>query len=114
MKDYLFVSGHIASKRKYKGKETIILIFRIKCKDYIVNQNGRVVRGKATDVLDYTYELKLVRDVVSDNLVCPSCGYNVKSKEGVVCPHCGSVIHANTSELRLADKKIIYQSRRRR
>lgn len=114
MGDYLFVSGHIASKRKYKGKETIIMVFRIKCKDYIVDKNGRVVRGKATDVLDYTYELKLVRDVTGNRLVCPSCGYEVKSKEGVVCPHCGSVIHANTSELRLADKKMIYQSRRRK
>ena len=114
MTDYLFVSGHISSRRKYRGKETIVMIFRIKFKDYIVNENGYVVRGKARDVLDYTYELKLVRDVSDNKLVCPSCGYNVKSKEGVVCPHCGSVIHANTSELRLADKKIIYQIRSKR
>ena len=114
MKDYLFVSGHIASKRKYKGKETIIMVFRIKCKDYIIDSNNRVVRGRASDVLDYTYELKLVRNVDEKTITCPSCGSTIKNEQGVVCLHCGSILHTNTNSLRLADKRMLRQTRTRR
>ena len=115
MKDYFFISGHIASKRKYKGKETIVMIFRIRCKDYIIDdRSNRVVRGKATDVLDYTYEFKLVRNVEPKTIICPSCGSEIKNEQGVICSHCGTVVHTNTNTLRLADKRMLRQTRSRR
>ncbi|MBR3890913.1 MAG: TIM44-like domain-containing protein [Bacilli bacterium] len=115
MKDYFFISGHISSKRKYKGKETIVMIFRIRCKDYIIDDRSKkVVRGKATDVIDYTYEFKLVRNVEPKTIICPSCGSEIKNEEGVICSHCGTVVHTNTNTLRLADKKVLRQTRSRR
>lgn len=115
MKDYFFISGHISSKRKYKGKETIVMIFRIRCKDYIIDdRSNRVVRGKATDVLDYTYEFKLVRNVEPKTITCPSCGSEIKNEQGVICSHCGTVVHTNTNTLRLADKRMLRQTRSRR
>ena len=78
------------------------------------NSNNKVVRGNSRDVMDYTYEFKLVRNVVDKQIICPSCGANIATKEGVVCSHCGTVVNTSTGEFRLADKKIIYQSKIRR
>ena len=115
MKDYLFVSGHVYSRRKYKGKETAVMIFRIKCRDYIIDDTtNKVIRGKEKDIIDYTYEFKLVRNVEAKEIVCPSCGYMIQNKEGVVCPHCSSVVHTNTNTWRLADKRVLRQTRRRK
>ena len=115
MKDYLFVSGHVYSRRKYKGKETTVMIFRIKCRDYIIDDTtNKVIRGKEKDIIDYTYEFKLVRNVEAKEIVCPSCGYMIQNKEGVVCPHCSSVVHTNTNTWRLADKRVLRQTRRRK
>lgn len=114
MKDYLFISGHVASRVIVGDVEKIKVIFRIRCKDYIISdETGKVVRGKASDVLDYIYELDLVRDNGKKNIICPSCGAQIRGKDGVVCSHCGTVVHINTSQLRLANKKILHQSRYR-
>ena len=115
MKDYWFISGHISNRRKYKGKEIVDMIFRIKCKDYIIDdKTQRVVRGKATDVIEYTYEFRLIRNALPSTIVCPSCGGEVKGKDGVVCSHCGTVIHLHTDSFRLANKRVIRQLRFRR
>ena len=115
MKDYWFISGHISNRRKYKGKEIVDMIFRIKCKDYIIDdKTGKVVRGKATDVIEYTYDLRLIRNAIPKTITCPSCGGEVKGKDGVVCPNCQTIIHLHTDTFRLADKRVIRQLRFRR
>ena len=112
MKNIRFVSGHVYSRRKYKGVETIVMIFRVTCKDYIVDKDGWVVRGKRFMTHDYTYELKFVRNITSDRLICPSCGHELDIHDGVVCPHCETIIHDNVSSLRLSSKRMLRQSRK--
>ena len=114
MKNFNLVSGHIVSKRKYNGVETIKMIFRVKCKDYIIDGNGRVISGDENVTWDYTYEMKLVRNVMNAPLECPSCGETLSKKDGVICPVCETVLHSYVSSLRLADKNMLRQVKVRR
>lgn len=109
MENFKFVSGHIYSRRRYKGTETVTMIFRVKCNDYITDERGKVIRGKKHVTRDYTYELKLVRKCNSTPLVCPNCGYTLKVKDGVTCPSCNTILHDNNEAYRLANKDMLRQ-----
>jgi len=113
MGDYKFVSGHIYYRRKYKNKETVEMIFRVLCKDYIVDSNNKVVRGRKRSTWDYTYEMKLVRNVDNKTIICPSCGNYLEAEDGIDCPHCHSIIHTNTNSYRLANKRMLRQVEKR-
>jgi len=113
MSDFRFISGHIKSRRTYRGKETIVMLFNVQCRDYIVDIHNKVVRGNRREICNYMYELKLVRNVVKKDIICPSCGYHFREDEGVKCPYCETVVHQNSNELRLADKKVVYQTWKR-
>ena len=113
MKDIYFVSGHVASRRNYKGRETVTMIFRVMCRDYIVNENNKVIRGNKHAICDYTYELKLVRNSDPKKINCPSCGALINYKEGTKCSHCSSIVHIDTDHYRLANKTMLRQSRRK-
>lgn len=111
MSNYSFVSGKVIQHSKYRGMETVILLFRVRCKDYIVDSTGRVVRGSKHKTCDYLYEIKLIRNSAAKKIKCPSCGANLDNKDGVKCSHCGSVIHAQTDRYRLANKEMVSQRR---
>lgn len=111
MERFRFVSGHIKSKRRYKGIETITMIFRVTCKDYITNDKGKVIRGNSHTIWDYTYEMKLVRKYDNKPVVCPNCNYTFKKNDGQVCPHCETIVHSPLDTLKLADKNMLRQSK---
>ncbi len=111
MKDFEFVTGGIVYRRRYAGKETVTMLFRVKCKDYVIDSHNRVLRGKKNLTCDYLYELRLERSATNKSIVCPSCGNILDYDDGVVCPHCETIIHTNTYKFRLANKRMVYQTR---
>ena len=111
MKDFDFVTGGIVSRRRYAGKDTVTMLFRVKCKDYVIDSNKRVLRGKKNLTCDYLYELRLEKSATKKSIVCPSCGNTLENNDGVVCPHCETIIHTSTNRFRLANKRMVYQTR---
>ena len=92
-----------------KTNYNIIVILKVKCKDYLINKDTKeVLRGKKNKNNYYVYKLHFIKSFDHlDN--CPNCGAVLEKGGGVVCASCGSKVIVNNGNMVMTDKKMLYQ-----
>ena len=83
-------------------------MLNVSFKDYVVDSNNNVVRGKSNKVYNMTYNLTYVKQLNTDNK-CPKCGAPLDNIDSNTCPYCKSIVTINKGSFVLSKKKLINQ-----
>ncbi len=110
MSDIEFVRGSIKDFEITKTSLNITVELEVTQNDYIVDENGKVLRGDKTKDHN-TYELLITRGLNSlvKDKNCPNCGGELSFESSQSCPHCGADLVTLSGEFIIAKKRIIKQ-----
>ncbi len=109
MKDFELLDFEIVDMEK--GIENVSLKIRalIKCYDYVIDKNEKVIRGTDKRKVVYNYEMTFTKGLSKNKNKCPNCNAPLKNDESTTCPYCNStVINANHDWV-LSKKQMISQ-----
>ena len=111
MYDIKYLGSSIKERYEENGQETIIMNMQISCYDFIIDtKTNNVVRGNASKVNIYNYELIFVRTKENKGLdICSRCGAPVEANNSGVCEYCKSTLISNNYTLVLSKKKMLSQ-----
>lgn len=108
MSDFDLIGYDLVSQRTNKdGSKTIKMELNVKFYDYIVDQNGKKVRGFSIKKVDMTYMLTFVYNESAIS-TCPSCNAPLEAGK-TICEYCNTHIHSTRSKMKLSNKKVLYQ-----
>lgn len=89
------------------GKVSLDVRLIVKFKDYIIDEQGNIVRGDLNDYLT-TYILTfIVSKELNRKTTCPNCHAPVHINHGSKCEYCDSVIVNNNFDMILTKKQFI-------
>lgn len=108
MYDIKYISSSIKDKYEENGQETIVINMNVSCYDFIIDTTTKnVVRGSATKLNYYNYELTFVKTTDTKTLdICPRCGAKVEGNNSGVCDYCKSTLVSNNYTLVMSKKKM--------
>jgi len=111
MYDIKYLGSSIKERYEENGQETIVMNMNVSCYDFIIDtKTNKVVRGSASKLNIYNYELIFVRTKETKNVdICPRCGAPVEGNSSGVCEYCKSTIISNNYTLVMSKKKMISQ-----
>ena len=111
MYDIKYLGSNIISREEINGQETIVMNMQVSCYDFIIDtKTNNVVRGIATKLNIYSYELTFVKTVDDKQLdICPQCGAPVEGNNSGVCEYCHSTLISNNYTLVMNKKKMLAQ-----
>ena len=112
MYDIKYLGSNIKERYEENGQETIVMTMNVSCYDFIIDtKTNKVVRGSASKLNIYNYELTFVRTKENKNInICPRCGAPVKGNNSGVCEYCRSTIISSNYTLVMSKKKMISQT----
>ena len=99
--------ANIESFELVDDKLILVLDMTVVQRDYIVDTQGRIIRGNRNfNTVRYkiTYEVSKNKDNV-----CPNCGAKLSQASSEICPYCGSVSINKNHGLIMIKKQIISQ-----
>ena len=111
MYDIKYLGSKIIKRKEDNGVETIVINMQVSCYDFLIDTNtNKVVRGMATKVNYYSYELTFIKTTDSKELdICPQCGAPVKGNNSGECEYCHSTLISNNYTLVMSKKKMLSQ-----
>lgn len=111
MYDIKYLGSKIKKRYEENGQETIVINMNVSCYDFIIDtKTNNVVRGNASKINYYNYELTFVKTKDDKDLdICPQCGAPVKGNNSGVCEYCKSTLISNNYTLVLSKKKMLSQ-----
>ena len=111
MYDIKYLGSNIKERYEENGQETIVMTMNVSCYDFIIDtRTNKVVRGSASKLNIYNYELPFVRTKENKNVdICPRCGAPVEGNNSGVCEYCRSTLINNNYTLVMSKKKMISQ-----
>lgn len=89
------------------GTKSVNMSLNVKFYDYIVDQNGKKVRGNNRKKVNMTYSLSFVSktNAITE---CPNCKAPLSSG-ATVCEHCKTHIQSTRGKMKLSNKRVISQ-----
>jgi len=113
MYDIKYLGSSIKERYEENGQETIVMNMKVSCFDFIIDtKTNNVVRGNASKLNIYNYELTFVRTKENKNVdICPRCGAPVEANNSGVCEYCKSTLISNNYTLVMSKKKMISQDK---
>ena len=112
MKDFELKSFEIVGMERIENTITLKVRMTVECFDYVVDKEGKVVRGTDRQKMVYDYEMTLVKGMDTKINKCPNCNAPLENVNSSVCPYCDSVIISNNYDWVLAKKQMINQYRK--
>lgn len=111
MYDIKYLGSRVVNRHEENGVETITINMQVSCYDFIIDTTtNKVVRGIATKLNNYSYELTFVKTTNNKELdICPQCGAPVNGNNSGICEYCGSTIISNNYTLVMSKKKMLAQ-----
>lgn len=111
MYDIKYLGSVITEKYEENGQETIVINMQVSCYDFIIDtRTNKVVRGSASKLNIYNYELTFVRTKENKPIdICPQCGAPVEGNNSGVCEYCRSTLVSNNYTLVMSKKKMLSQ-----
>ncbi len=112
MKDFVLTNFTITDMEQ--SDETISLKVRmnIECKDYVVNENDKVMRGSSSRTMIYDYEMTFTKSITGKVEKCPGCGSPLENPQTTTCPYCRTTITSDSTEWVLSKKQMKNQRMR--
>lgn len=90
---------------------TISEMMLVKCKDYIINSDNKVIRGNKKQNLYYKYKLTFIKKLNKNIKQCPNCGAAIDNTNPTICYYCGSIIPNNNTNWIMTKKEMIEQKK---
>lgn len=111
MKNIKYINAYIDLINIENNTLTISEIMLIKCKDYIINSNNKVIRGDKKQNLYYKYKLTFIKNLNKNITQCPNCSANIDPQKDTNCPYCNAIIPNNTTNWIMIKKEMIEQKK---
>lgn len=90
--------------------ETVKSILKVTCYDYIINNNGKVIRGNKYKKNIYTYKITFERNLYNKNITnCPNCGKKININSSGKCNYCNSTIINKENNWIMTKKEMLNQ-----
>lgn len=110
MKDFRFISAEIVDQEYNDKKISVSIKMRIECHDYVVDKEGKVVRGTDKDWMIYSYKMTFTKGLDQKDNKCPNCNAPLENVQSSVCPYCDSTIINDKYDWILSKKQMLEQS----
>lgn len=105
MHDFELIDAYISNFEKDGKYYSIDVIMTVSFYDYVVNKDGKVVRGKKKTLVENKYLLTYSKDERHSN-ICPNCGATLKKEDVTKCEYCKTIISNNNHDWILVKKQI--------
>lgn len=111
MYDIKYIGSRIINRHEENGQETITMNMQVSCYDFIIDaKTNKVVRGIATKLNHYSYEITFVRTCEKIDIKnCPQCGAPVDVNNSGKCEYCKSTLVSKNYTLVMSKKKMLAQ-----
>ena len=109
MTDFRLMANYINSFSESDTEYTIKTRMMVKFYDYVVDNDGKVVRGNKNRKLIINYELTWIKSKSSKANKCPNCNAPLDNVNSSTCPYCNSTIISSSHDFILAKKQAISQ-----
>ena len=110
MKDFLFLSSYIDGMSIDEDSVSLYVNMKLECFDYIVNKNGKTIRGNDNKKVRYNYLIVFTRSILNKENKCPNCGAKLKNTTASKCSYCHLEIINKNHDWVMAKKMVISQS----
>lgn len=110
MKDFLFLSSYIDGMSIDEESVSLYVNMKLECFDYIVNKNGKTIRGNDNKKVRYNYLIVFTRSILNKENKCPNCGALLKNTTASKCSYCHLDIINENHDWVMAKKMVISQS----
>ena len=110
MKDFLFLSSYIDGMSIDEESVSLYVNMKLECFDYIVNKNGKTIRGNDNKKVRYNYLIVFTRSILNKENKCPNCGAKLKNTTASKCSYCHLEIINKNHDWVMAKKMVISQS----
>ena len=112
MDDIITTGVHIKNITFENNIETIETIMIVKCRDYIVDNNNKVIRGNKNIMNIYAYKLTFAKHTDNKSIkYCPNCGAPIDINSTGKCAYCASTIINNETKWIMTKKQMLSQRR---
>lgn len=110
MKDFTFYSSNITKMEITRKTVSLHVNIKLECFDYIVDKDGKTIRGNDTNKVWYNYLMVFTRSISKKENKCPNCGAILDSETASICKYCHSKIINKNYDWVLAKKMVISQT----
>lgn len=109
MKDFGLLGFNIVGMEIKDKTVSLTVTMQVECFDYIVNKEGRVLRGTDKRKVIYNYAMTFNKGISEKQNKCPNCGAPLENVNSSKCPYCDSVIISENYDWVLSKKQVLSQ-----
>ena len=110
MKDFQLLDSKIIGMETKEKLVSLTIKMKIECYDYIVDKEGKTLRGNDKQKVIYEYTMTFNKGVSDRPNKCPNCNAPLDNVNSSKCPYCDSNIINESYDWVLAKKQVLSQT----
>lgn len=110
MKDFQLLDSKIIGMETKEKLVSLTIKMKIECYDYIVDKEGKTLRGNDKQKVIYEYAMTFNKGVSDKPNKCPNCNAPLDNVNSSKCPYCDSNIINESYDWVLAKKQVLSQT----
>lgn len=110
MKDFQLLDSKIIGMETKEKLVSLTIKMKIECYDYIVDKEGKTLRGNDKQKVIYEYVMTFNKGVSDRPNKCPNCNAPLDNVNSSKCPYCDSNIINESYDWVLAKKQVLSQT----
>lgn len=110
MKDFELIGFKIIGMEVKENLASLTTVMQVSCYDYIIDKDGKVVRGNDKRKVTYTYSMTFNKGMSEKPNKCPNCNAPLENVNSSTCPYCDSTIIGDNYDWILAKKQVLSQT----
>lgn len=110
MKDFKLLDSNIIGMEIKEKVVALTLKMRVECYDYVVDKEGKTLRGNDKQKVIYEYAMTFNKGISDKPNKCPNCNAPLANVNSSKCPYCDSNIINDSYDWVLAKKQVLSQT----
>ena len=110
MKDFQLLDSKIVGMETKEKLVSLTIKMKIECYDYVVDKEGKTLRGNDKQKVIYEYAMTFNKGVSDKPNKCPNCNAPLDNVNSSKCPYCDSNIINESYDWVLAKKQVLSQT----
>lgn len=110
MKDFKLLDSSIIGMEIKEKMVSLTIKMKVECYDYIVDKEGKTLRGNDKQKVIYEYAMTFNKGVSDRPNKCPNCNAPLDNVNSSKCPYCDSNIINESYDWVLAKKQVLSQT----